>query len=50
MRRLAFDFKKTWQNTPDLTKYLDKNEIAFLDEYSDGWLNEYKNAWHLLKN
>jgi len=50
MRRLAFDFKKQWRSTTDLHKYLNKNEITFLEKYSQGWLNEYKNAWHLLKN
>ena len=33
-----------------IKEYLNKNEITFLEKYSQGWLNEYKNAWHLLKN
>ena len=29
-------------------EYLNKTELKFLDEYSDGWINKYKNAWQLI--
>tara|TARA_Y100001935_G_scaffold108961_1_gene90447 strand:+ start:64 stop:612 length:549 start_codon:yes stop_codon:yes gene_type:complete len=49
MRRLAYDFKNTWKNTSNLEKYLNKQELTFLNKYSNGWLDEYKDAWHLIK-
>jgi len=29
-------------------KYLNKEEIKFIKEYSPGWMDKYKDAWHLI--
>ena len=50
MRRLLVDYSSTYKNFPDHEKYLNKEEILFLKEYSKGWLEPYKDAWHLLKS
>ena len=49
MRKLDSDFKKHFQKTENLSKYLNEKELAFIESHKEGWLERYKFAWENIK-
>ena len=54
-RSLQRDFSKIsmlkkYREMGTLSKFLDKSELKFINNHSDGWIEKYRDAWHLLEN
>ena len=52
LRKLYKDYKITLgkRTLEEASEYLTKEEIEFLEKYSEGWLNQHRDAWHLLED
>ena len=48
MRKIESNFNHfKWIEKPE--KYLNSNELKFIEEHSKGWMEKYREAWHLIE-
>lgn len=47
MRALHRDYN-FFTKTANFKKYLNKDEIKFINDHQSGWMKKYKDAWHLI--
>ena len=48
MRKIESNFNHfKWIENPG--KYLNSNELKFIEDHSKGWMEKYREAWHLIK-
>ena len=47
MRALHRDYN-FFTKTDNFKKYLNKDEIKFINDHQSGWMKKYKDAWYLI--
>ena len=48
MRKLESNYNHfKWIEKPE--KYLNSNELKFVEDHSKGWMEKYREAWHLIQ-